>query len=188
LKVAFDENTPAAMVRVFQGFQKERSLKHLASGIEIECAQDYYPQSSDLDYVAKSDAPWVRRFAAAGGRALISSDPKMRRKPHERLALAQAQLVVIFFSSKWAEWKFCRKCSLLIHWWPVILTAVKKGKPGFYVVPMVWPDEGKSKLQQVPSDDLKLLKIERQMAAQTEVRRARRRRAAAGSALGDLFK
>lgn len=175
------------MVRLFQGFQQERSLGMIASGITIGRAQDYYPTQDDPDYVEKSDAPWIKRFSASGGRTVISGDAKMRRKPYERLALVDAQLVVIFFSSAWSGWKFCRKCSLLIHWWPVILTATKKAKPGFYQVPMAWPDEGQGSLQQLPSDDLRLIKIERQRAQQATVRLSRRKQRDAASAAGDLF-
>lgn len=187
MKIAFDENTPAAMVRLFQGFQQERSLRDLATGITIGRAQDYYPTPDDPDFVSRSDAPWIRRFAAEGGRAVISADAAMRRKPHERLALVEAQLVVIFFSSAWSGWKFCRKCSLLIHWWPTILTVAKKGKPGFYSVPTAWPEEGKAKLQGLPTDDLRLVRIERQLAQRATVQRRRRRLRDNAGASGDLF-
>lgn len=175
------------MVRLFQGFQQERSLRDLASGVTIGRAQDYYPSQSDPDFIQRSDAPWIRRFAAEGGRAVISADAAMRRKPHERLALVETKLVVIFFSSAWSSWKFCRKCSLIIHWWPTILATAKKGKPGFYGVPSTWPEEGKADLQVLPSDDLRLVKIERQLAQRTTVQRKRRRVRDGAGASGDLF-
>lgn len=187
MKVAFDENMPAAMVRVFQGFQKEQALKDIAGGITIKKAQDYYPNIDDPDYVPKDDAPWIRRFAADGGKAIISGNTKMRKVPHERLALVQTRMIVIFFASKWSGWKFCRKCSLLIHWWPNILDAVKNAEPGFYMVPSSWPDEHKAALRQVSTEDLRLVKIERQKAARASVRKARKRRRNANDKQGDFF-
>lgn len=176
------------MVRVFQGFQKEKSLRHLAAGIEVGKAQDYYPDQNDPDYAVKNDAPWIRRFAAAGGKLVISSDTKMRRRSHERFALVQTNLVVVFFTSQWSGSKFCRKCSLLMHWWPIILEAVTKAAPGFYIVSMAWPEEGKAELREVPSIDLKLEKIKRQKAMGDEVRKGRTKRREPSSKQGELFK
>lgn len=174
------------MLRVFEAFQRERSLADLAKGISLKKAQDYYPALDDPDHARKNDAPWIRRFAADGGKVVISGNTKMQTVPHERLALVQTGLVTIFFDGKWSGWKFCRKCSLLMHWWPVILDTTKKGRPGFYMVPMAWPEEGRAKLKVIPTADLKLEKIERQLAAREGIQRERQQRREA-TALGDLF-
>jgi hypothetical protein len=67
VKIAFDENVPMAMVRVFQTFASEKSLKKLTGNFVIESAKDHTPKTTDSDYLPKNDVPWIKRFAAAGG-------------------------------------------------------------------------------------------------------------------------
>ena len=64
--------------------------------------------------------PWIEKFAAAGGKVIISGNTKMRQVPHERLALVEAGMIVVFFENRWNGWNFFRKCALLLHWWPVV--------------------------------------------------------------------
>jgi hypothetical protein len=187
LKVAFDENMPAAMVRVFTLFHKERSLKHLVRGVEIKSVKDYTPKPEDPDYQRKSDVPWIRRYAAAGGRIIISGDVKMSSVPHERLALVDEGMVVVFFAPKWDNWQLCRKAALLLHWWPTILAHVRTASPGFFVVPTTWPEEGKGELREISTEDAKLVKMQQQIAdgePKRQARKARREKAAAAGQMG----
>lgn len=163
------------MVRVFRLFHNERSLKHLVKGVEIESAKDYTPHPTDADFERKNDVPWIKRYAAAGGKVIVSGDVKMTTVPHERLALVQEGMIVVFFAPKWDNWQFCRKAALLLHWWPAILEHVKKAKPGFFVVPSSWPEEG-GELREIPSGDLKLEKLQKQLAEKETKRRARKTR------------
>ncbi|RNJ43861.1 hypothetical protein DNR46_20000 [Mesorhizobium japonicum] len=171
------------MVRVFKLFHQERSLKHIVQGVEIKSAKDYTPKPEDHDYQRKSDVPWIRRYAAAGGRIIVSGDVKMSSVPHERLALVEEGMVVVFFAPKWDNWLFCRKAALLLHWWPTILTHVRTAKPGFFVVPCAWPDEGKGQLREISTEDAKLVKMQQQIAEtapKREARRLKRQAAVAG--------
>ena len=74
MKIAFDENVPIAMVRVFQTFASERQLRKLSGSFEIKSAADYTPRPGDPDYVPRSDVPWLKRFAADGGKVIISGN------------------------------------------------------------------------------------------------------------------
>jgi hypothetical protein len=53
VKIAFDENIPMAMVRVFQTFATEKQLKKLTGNFTIESAKDYTPKPQDHDYLPK---------------------------------------------------------------------------------------------------------------------------------------
>lgn len=167
MKIAFDENIPLAMVRVFQTFANERQLQKLVGGVfEIKSAKDYTPIPGDADYQPKNDVPWLRRFAKDGGKVVISDNRNMKNVPHERLALVELGFIVLFFEPQWSGWKFFRKCALLLHWWPVIATKIKskKTKPGtFWHIPSNWPEQGR--LKSVSNQDQKFLKIEQQRAA-----------------------
>lgn len=137
-----------------------------------------------VNHVPKNDVPWIRRFAAAGGKVIISGNTQMRVVPHERVALVETGMIVIFFESQWSRWPFCTKCAHLLHWWPVISAALKEAQAAsFFHVPSTW-DLSKG-LRTVPNHDQKLVKIARQKEAQPRVAAARRSRRSLASQ-GDL--
>lgn len=175
------------MVKVLQEFASDRQLLKLSANLKIEKAQDYYPNIGDVDFLRRNDAPWIQRFAKAGGKVVISGNTKMRSVPHERLALVREGMVVIFFENAWNNWDFFAKCSLLLHWWPTIIKKLKTAKPGsFWRIPGTWPPKGKCNLLEISNKDLRLLKIEGQKAAQPKVRASRdRKRKVQGQ--NDLF-
>jgi hypothetical protein len=168
LKIAFDENVPIAMVRVFQAFANERQLQKIIGKFEIKSAVDYTPRPGDADYSPRNDVPWLKRFAADGAKVVITGNTAMKTVPHERLALVEHGFVVIFFEGQWSNWQFFRKCSLLLHWWPVIARTIKRARPGFWHIPCHWAENGK--LRKVSSKDQKLLKVERKAAAKRRKR------------------
>jgi hypothetical protein len=186
VKIAFDENIPMAMVRFFENFATERQLRKLTGNFDIESAKKYTPSPSDEDYLAKNDVPWIKRFARAGGRVIISGNTKMRGVPHERLALIDCGMITIFFESRWNNWSFFDKCAHLVHWWPKIDKKVRRAPKGsFWVVPLNWTATEKGKLRKISNRDPHELRMERR-AQQTKKARAvkRRKRVAAAD---DLF-
>lgn len=169
------------MVRAFQTFAQERQLKNLTSGLTIQSSKDFSPEKGDADYVDGSDAPWIRRFSKEGGRVIISGDTNMLARPHERLALLEEGMIVFFFGKQWANWNFFRKCSLLLHWWPNVARCAKRAKPGtFWRIAAIYKEKGR--LQSIPTDDQKLVRIERQRAAQDKVATARKAKKTAENA------
>ena len=170
MKVAFDENIPIALVRVFKQFANERQFRFLTAGLTIESAHDYTPVPGDADYQKNSDVPWVKRFAAAGGRVIITGDTEMKNAAHERLALIEAGMIVVFFEKQWSQWDFWQKCALLLFWWGRIAKRVKRARKGsFCKVPCNW--QPKARLLPVSNKDAKKLKIERQLVAKGKPRR-----------------
>ena len=159
MKVVFDQNVPIGLVRVLQNFASEKQFKKISGNFVIKSAADYTPKLGDDDYCPKNDVPWLKRFADDGGKVVISGDVNMKSRPHERLALIEHSFIVIFFETQWSQWKFWRKCALLIHWWPVITVKIKRSKKAaFYHVPCNWVEDGK--LRWVSNKDPKLLKVE----------------------------
>jgi hypothetical protein len=134
VKIAFDENVPVQMVRVFQALGQERRFRTL--NLEIKSAVDYTPKPTDSDYSAKNDVPWLTRFASDGGHVVISGDTEMIEVPHELEALRRSGFTVFLFERKWNQWSFYEKTSLLLFHWPVILKKLKTAKrPRFWCVP-----------------------------------------------------
>ena len=188
MKIAIDEHIPPTMVKVFQTFATDKQLLKLSADLLLEKAQDYYPKPSDPDYLRRSDAPWVRRFAKSGGKVVISGNTKMKANHHERLAFHEEGLVVIFFESSWNQWGYFHKCSLLLHWWPMLIKQINTAKPGsFWHIPAMWPKTESVKLRSVPNHDLKLEKMERQKADQPRIRAERAAKRKALEAADDLF-
>jgi hypothetical protein len=104
------------MVKVFQTFANERQLQKLFTrGLSIESAIDYTPKPGDSDYLPKNDVPWIKRFASAGGKVVISGNTAMRRVSPERLALVEEGMIVIFFEDSWNNKRFFTKCAFLMH-------------------------------------------------------------------------
>jgi hypothetical protein len=152
-----------ALVRVFETFTSERNSKRIIGNFVIESAKKYTPSSTDSDYEPKNDVPWIRRFYKAGGRIIISGNTEMLSKPHERLALIECGMLVIFFQEKWNNWGFFNKCAHLMHWWPLIAAKARRGKKGtFWYVPLNWAAQDKGKLRPVSNKDPKELKLEKQ--------------------------
>lgn len=155
MKIAFDENVPFGMVRVFQALANERKLRREMGDFKVLSAQDYTPKLTDKDYVKASDVPWLERFAADGGRVVVSGDRAMLDRPHELLALRQGGFIVVIFEANWSRWDFFRKSSLLLHYWGVIAKTVRKSKSGtLWCVPGHWRQDGV--LRHVPAPEGKI--------------------------------
>jgi hypothetical protein len=141
VKIAFDENVPVQMVRVFKALGQEKRFKKL--NIEIKSAVDYTPKPTDPDYSPNNDVPWLTRFARAGGQVVISGDTEMIEVPHELEALRRGAFTVFFFERKWSRWSFYEKTSHLLFHWPVILAKLKAAKrPRFWCVPNHFKADG----------------------------------------------
>jgi len=179
LKVAFDEHVPSALAKVFIALAKERAIRRVSGDITLERASDYAPKIGDNDYVRKNDVPWLDRFGAAGGHAVISGDTKMRHRVHERLALYQHGFVVIFFEPQWGSWTFFRKTALMVHWWEAICDRIKRAERAtFWAVPSAWPQRG-GELRNVSLGLAQLLKDKPRTSEIPRTRRQRSSRPAA---------
>nr|WP_294557011.1 hypothetical protein [uncultured Rhodopila sp.] len=136
---------PSAFTNTFTALANEPVIRRATKGLVLEKAIDYAPKATDADYVRKSDVPWLDRFAAAGGRAIISGDVNMRIKHHEKLCLYHHGLVGIFFEKQWNGRNSFRKTALLLHWWEEVAAKIKTADRGtFWVIPTLWPPKGGS--------------------------------------------
>jgi hypothetical protein len=128
------------LAKTFIALASEGRIRRVTQGLILQKAADYAPSPKDSDFVAKSDVPWLDRFAAAGGYAIISGDLKMRERLHERLALSHHGFVVIFFDPRWNQSNFFRKTALMVFWWEEIVLKIKSADKGtFWIVPSKWP-------------------------------------------------
>lgn len=129
MKVAFDENVPLEMVRIF----RQESETALAAGHLVISARDFRPDGEH------GDEGWLRRFAEAGGQVVISGDKRMRALAHERAALAEGGLVAYFFEPKWNGALLHVKAAMLVKWWPQISEHMQQAEPGTcWEIPFSW--------------------------------------------------
>lgn len=141
MKVAFDENVPVQMVRVFKALGQERRFRK--DGLEFFSATEYTPKPSDQDYIRKSDVPWLTRFGKDGGKVVISGNTRMMDVPLEMQALRQHSFRVFFFERAWNHWDFHEKIALLMFHWPAIIAKIKTAKAGdFWCVPNHFRTDG----------------------------------------------
>ncbi len=144
MKVAFDENIPELMVRVFQTLTNEGHVL----GVEIFSARAYRPDDE------KGDDNWIKRFALSGGQIIISGDVHMRSRLHERAALAQAKVVTYFFDGRWGKFNLFTKSAMLLQWWPFLAEHMKSAQPATcWEIPAVW---NTTELRNVSTDPAKL--------------------------------
>ena len=106
------------------------------------------------DYAAKGvdDQIWVRKFAAAGGEAIVGGDFAMTKKPHEIVAIAETGLRLIILDQRWPRKPRHIQISYLFYWWPPIEVVLKAAKPGqCFRVPWGWGDT-EDAIKQIPID------------------------------------
>lgn len=131
MKVAFDENVPIKVVRLFQALTSRDSL---LPQFEFVCARDYTGGAPQED-----DVPWLEAFASDGGQVVISGDGRMRGKPHERKAYRDAGLIVFFFGSRWCNMTLFPRSALLLNWWPAIERQLEVSSPRqCWEIPASW--------------------------------------------------
>jgi PIN domain-containing protein len=129
LKIAFDEHVPQALAKAFKALQGEEGMLH----VNIVSARDYAVPK------AKSDVPWLQRFAKAKGQVIISGDAKMRGRLHERKALVDAGFIVFFLARRWNQADSYTKSAMLMRWWPIILRKAESAHAGqCFELPFSW--------------------------------------------------
>ena len=98
---------------------------------------------------------------------IISGNTKMMRMPHERLAMLNEGMIVLFPENRWNNWRFFTKCALLLLWLPSIAEHLKNASPKtFWRIPSTWIEKGD--LRELSTDDPRLLRLERKTLAKKE--------------------
>ena len=130
MKIAFDENIPPVLVKVFCALAREGNILKA----DIVSAREYAVPA------AKSDVPWLEAFAKDGGKVVISGDKGMRSNLHEQQALRDAGFLVFFFEPRWNQQDPFTKSAILLKWWPAIQRAIRKTKKAgqFFEIPFAW--------------------------------------------------
>jgi hypothetical protein len=108
----------------------------LSGDFTLDCIDDHQARGVD-------DQIWVRKFADAGGEAIVGGDAAMLSRPNEVIAIHQTGLRLIVLDPKWPRQKRHIQISYLFYWWPHIEEALRSsGKGACLRVPWGWGETG----------------------------------------------
>ena len=127
MKICADENVAPKLSALIR--EQLLSRKHTLDTVD------------DHQAVGVDDQIWVRKFAAAGGEAIVGGDFAMTKKPHEIIAIAETGLRLIVLDQRWPREAKHIQISYLFYWWPHIEAALAEAKAGQCLkVPWGWSD------------------------------------------------
>jgi PIN like domain len=106
LKICTDEHVSTWIVGIIRD-------SCLGSNHSLEHVEDYHLRGIE-------DEIWVRRFAKAGGEAILSADSEMLRRHNEIVAICDSGLRLAILPSKWANSARNLQASHIMFWWPRI--------------------------------------------------------------------
>ena len=125
MRLCADENVAPALSRLIR--DNVLSRKH-----QLDTVDDYAARGVD-------DQVWVRRYADAGGEAIIGGDAAMMKKPHEIVAIVETGLRLVILDERWPRERFHVQASYLFYWWPHIEAVLENMRPGTAMkVPWGW--------------------------------------------------
>lgn len=135
MKIRADEHVSPKIVRAV------RELA-LSAGWELSHVRDAHGPRT-------ADETWVPRFASEGGKAIITADANMLKRPHQLLAVQQSNVVGLILPHTWAEARKHLQASSLLYFWPEIEASFANASPGeFWRIP--------TKLHKGPLEKLKI--------------------------------
>jgi len=115
VKLALDENLPPSLARGIH------ALLEPEAGQAISIPDRFGRGFADLD--------WIAALHVEGGWAILTTDRKLRTRPHERLALERSGLVVFILAPGWNQEGYWRKAAGIIGWMPSIMDAMASYQP-----------------------------------------------------------
>jgi len=125
VKLPLDENLPPSLARA------AHALLQPEGGEAISIPERFGRGFVDID--------WIAALHEEGGWAVLTTDRKLRTRPHERLALERSGLVVFILASGWNQEGYWRKAAGVIRWLPSMIDAIARyPPPALLSVPHRW--------------------------------------------------
>lgn len=92
------------------------------------------------DHAARTaDETWLPKFAADGGKAILTADANILKRPHQLVALRSTGLVSVVLHRNWQHAKRNEQAAHILYWWPRIELAIEQSNPGdCYPVPFTF--------------------------------------------------
>lgn len=99
------------------------------------------------------DPIWVRKFASAGGGAIIGGDAAMTKRAAEIVAIAETGLRLVVLDQRWPRAPKHVQIAYLFYWWPEIERVLASAGPGrCFKVPWGWPEKTEGAIKPIAVD------------------------------------
>ena len=122
MKVRADEHVAPKIVQVLR-------IIALSTGWELTGVREFHAART-------LDETWLPRFASEGGKAIITADANMLKRPHLIAAVQQSGVCGIILPSVWAQARRNIQAASLIYFWPEIEATLTTAQAGeFWRVP-----------------------------------------------------
>jgi PIN domain-containing protein len=142
LKIRADEHVSRKIVRALE-------LLVLRADWQLSTVRDVHEART-------LDETWLPRFASEGGRAVLSGDSKMLKRPYELKAIRGSGLIVIVMASPWQNARRHEQAASLIWHWPEVATLLDTASAGdCFRVPFTF---GRSRVERLKIDYDKAIK------------------------------
>lgn len=139
MRCCADENVAPKLARFIRDFL-------LSKAHTLDTVDDHQARGVE-------DEIWVRKFAAAGGQAIVTGDAAMMARPHEVAAIKEAGLILIVLPKNWTTWRLHLQLAHLAFWWPRIEATLAVAKaPSCYRVPKEFSEKAQLALERVDYD------------------------------------
>jgi hypothetical protein len=116
VKIRADEHVAPKIVQALR-------IIALSTGWELTGVREFHAART-------MDETWLPRFAAEGGRAIITADAHMLRRPHQIAAIQQSGVCGVILPPVWAQAKRNIQAASLIYFWPEIEATLTDAQSG----------------------------------------------------------
>ena len=124
MKLALDENLPPALARAIHALMQP---------------DDGQPDDGEATSIPERFGRGIAALHAEGGWSVLTTDRKLRTRPHERAALERSELLVFILAPGWNQEEYWRKAAGVIRWLPSMIDALPIHKPpALLSVPHRW--------------------------------------------------
>jgi hypothetical protein len=110
----------------------EHVSHRIVQAVQLLCLRDGWDFSHDRDdnSARTSDETWLPKFAADGGKAILTGDGRIFKRPHQLAAIHATGLISFVLDWRWTQVRKHEQAANIIFWWPRIEAAAEASSPG----------------------------------------------------------
>jgi PIN like domain len=105
------------------------SLQPLFPEHEFAALREKFPASA-------KDVDWIAALDGEGGWATLTSERRLKTRPHERLALERSKIVFFFLTGSWLKYSVPETAWRLIRLVPLMARQVELTESGLFDLPV----------------------------------------------------
>lgn len=128
MKIRADEHVTFRLVQAIKSL-------NLRQRLDLSHVRDDNPART-------ADETWLPAFAADNGKAILTGDANMLKRPHQILAVQDSGFVCFMLSYQWTIARLHQQTANILWQWPKIEQALDGASPGdCYPVPFTFDDK-----------------------------------------------